>query len=214
VSDRPEVSLRPLRAVDVAVAAGVLARAFAGFPALEIVVGHGTAAHGRLARLFELALDSGARADAVVAEVDRRIVGVLTHADSPDCASMSAARTLRFVRIAGTRLWSTLWMFSRIEKLLPRTPHRHLPTIGVDPPWQGSGIGERLIGHFSQSCDDASLEGYLETIRWSDPGRPSHATFYGRSGFVVADELAMTDVWHILTMKRPVGATAEAFATV
>jgi GNAT superfamily N-acetyltransferase len=188
----------------------VLARAFSGFPVMDVVVGVGPAAQGRLERLFELALEPGAGTNSVIAEVDGRIVGVLTYADSPDCASLSVARTFRFMRIAGTRLWSTLWMFSRIENLHVRTPHRHLPTIGVDPAWQGTGIGERLIKQFSEGCDEARLEGYLETIRWADPSRPSHEAFYGRHGFVVADELALAGDWRILTMKRPVGAASQA----
>ena len=177
---------------------------------MDVVVGVGPAAQGRLERLFEMALEPGGGTSAVLAEVDGRIVGVLTYADSPDCASLSVGRTFRFMRIVGTRLWSTLWMFSRIEKLHPRTPHRHLPTIGVDPAWQGSGVGERLITHFSEGCDEASLDGYLETIRWANRSRPSHEAFYGRRGFVVADELALADDWRILTMKRPVGAASLA----
>ena len=194
-------------------AAHILARAFVGFPALEVVVGKGAAAQVRLERLFEIALEPGTHSTAVVAEVDQQIVAVLTWADSPHCASMSAGRTLRFVRIAGTRLWSTLWLFSRIEGLHPRAAHRHLPTIGVDPAWQGHGIGERLMEYFAESCDAASLEGYLETIRWSDPSRPSHEAFYGRRGFVVAAELEVSDDWRILTMKRPVGAARTASAS-
>lgn len=204
--ERLDIRLRQLRVADLAAAAQVLARAFSGFPVLEVVVGTGPAARSRLERLFELALEPGARGRTVVAELDERIVGVLTYADSPTCASLGAGRTIRFVRIAGTRIWSTLWLFSRIEKLHPRTAHRHLPTIGVDPAWQGRGIGERMIGHFSQGCDDAGLEGYLETIRWRDVRRPSHEAFYARHGFVVADELAVAEDWRVLTMRRPVAA--------
>jgi GNAT superfamily N-acetyltransferase len=210
VPARPDISLRRFRASDITPAAQVLARAFSGFPVMDVVVGTGPAAKGRLERLFEMALEPGARTSVVLAEIDGRIVGVLTYADSPDCASLSAGRTFRFMRIAGTRLWSTLWMFSRIENLHPRTAHRHLPTIGVDPVWQGTGIGELLITHFSEGCDEARLEGYLETIRWADPSRPSHEAFYGRRGFVVADELAVADDWRILTMKRPLGAVPPA----
>jgi hypothetical protein len=46
------------------------------------------------------------------------------------------------------------------------------------------------------------MTGYLETIRWSDPAKPSHERFYGSLGFEITDVIPMTDAWEVLTMTR------------
>ena len=206
VADRLDIIVREFRPTDVAAAVSVLAGAFHRFPVLEVIVGTDDAAPARLQRLFEMEFEAGSRNSALVAEVEGQVVGVLTYADSPACTAISAGRTVRFMRLAGTRLLTTLRVFSHVDRVHPRTKHRHLPSVGVDPTWQGRGIGEKLMQRFEQGCDEANLEGYLETIRWAVPGRPSHESFYQRHGFAVADELPMADDWRLLTMKRPLRA--------
>jgi GNAT superfamily N-acetyltransferase len=114
----------------------------------------------------------------------------------------------RFMRIVGPRIFGALRMLGRIERVHPRSPHRHLPTIGVDPAHQNQGIGRRLMEVFHERCDVDRQPAYLETIRWSDPAKPSPERFYARLGYRVASVVPMTERWSVLTMRRPVGAVA------
>ncbi len=190
-------------------AIGVLARSFVDFPPLQVMVGTDDGALDRLGRMFALMIGADPRFGVIVAEMDTRVVGVLTYADLPHCNAMSPSLMLRLMRIAGPRIFGTFRLFAKAEKMHPRTPHRHLPSIGVDPAHQGSGIGERLMLEFDRRCDEAGLPGYLETIRWADPSKPSHQRFYECLGYAVMHELPESDEWSMLSMLRPVGGTDD-----
>jgi GNAT superfamily N-acetyltransferase len=198
-----ELVIRDLRADDVAAAIEVLTVSFADFPVFQIMAGTDAGAAERIARVFAMEFEPEAGSSALLAELDGRIVGVLTHLDSPGCSAMSAFRLVRFMRIAGPRLFRTMSMFDRIERAHPRTRHRHLPSVGVLPEQQGRGVGSGLMEAFGQRCDADRIEAYLETIRWSDPRKPSHERFYGRLGYDITTEIPMTDEWSVLTMTRP-----------
>lgn len=202
-----EITLRDYVVADQVAAIDVLARSFIDFPPLQVMIGTDEGALDRLGRMFALMFGDGLKLAAIVAEMDARIVGVLTYEDLPDCNTMTPGLILRLMRIAGPRLFRTIRLYSRVEKMHPGTPHRHLPSIGVDPTHQGSGIGERLMVEFDRRCDEDGLPGYLETIRWVDEGRLSHQRFYERMGYAVIDELPETDEWSMLSMLRPVGGT-------
>jgi GNAT superfamily N-acetyltransferase len=150
--------------------------------------------------------EPGSRISALAAELDGRLVGALTFVDSPACSAVSAGRMVRFMRVAGPRVVQAMRMFGRIERLHPRAPHRHVPSIGVLPGQQSAGIGRRLMEAFGDGCDRAGRAAYLETIRWSDPSRPSHERFYGRLGYAVKAVIPMTEEWSVLTMARAPGA--------
>ncbi len=197
-----DVTVRELRPAETVTAVDIFADAFLDFPALQVMAGTDADARDRLKRLFAMEFEPDSGAMALAAEVDGRLVGALTYMDTPVCSTMSAGRIVRFIRIAGPRIIRTMRMFGRIERVHPRRPHRHLPTIGVSPPFQAQGVGRALMEAFDQGCDQDGIEAYLETIRWADPGRPSHERFYGRLGFVVADTVPMTDEWEVLTMTR------------
>lgn len=187
----------------------LLTEAFLDFPAMRVLVGHDDGAPGRLHRLFSVELDPSTPLTAMVAEVDGDVVGVLTSIDSPACASRSAAQLLGFVRVAGPRVVRAVRMFGRIERAHPRSPHRHLPSVGVSRAWQSRGVGSALMEAFHERCDADGRTAYLETIRWADPARPSHERFYRRLGYAVTDVVPMTDEWEVLAMARaPRGAVA------
>ncbi|MEA2026752.1 MAG: GNAT family N-acetyltransferase [Chloroflexota bacterium] len=198
-----DAAIRDLQPDDVAPTIDVLADSFLDFPALQVMTGTDAGARDRMARVFAMEFEPESKTSAIVAEVDGRVVGALTYADSPGCSAMSAGRMVRFARIAGTRIFRAMRVFSRIERAHPRTPHRHLPTVGVDPALQGRGIGRLLMEEFDRRCDADRIGAYLETIRWSDAAKPSHERFYGRLGYTVADVIPMTDEWSVLTMTRP-----------
>ena len=192
MAEQAEVTVRDYRPADGAAVVRVLTDALIDFPALQLMVGTDDGAHDRLSRLMALGLGV-ANSSAIVAETDGRIVGALTYADLPACSAMSPSLMLRLMRIAGRRMFSTVRIFSKIERVHPRTPHRHLPTVGVDTARQRSGIGSGLMDEYNRRCDESGLSGYLETIRWSDSGKPSHERFYGRLGFVIEAEIPVDD---------------------
>lgn len=198
------------RPAEDAAAIELLTDAFLDFPAMRVLVGQDDGARARLRRLFAMELDPSAPVTVLGAELDGSLVGALTHVDSPGCASRSAGHILGFMRIAGPRVVRAMRMFGRIERSHPRTPHRHLPSVGVSPAWQARGVGRALMDAFNEGCDTDGKVAYLETIRWADPSRPSHERFYGRLGYRVTDVVPMTDEWEVLTMTRPLPGPATS----
>ena len=132
------VVIRDLRPADQTAAIDVLTEAFIDFPALQVLVGVGADARTRLRRVYALELEENSHESALVAERGGRILGALTYNDSPACSAASAGGTLRFMRIAGTRVFGAIRFFGRIERVHPKTTHRHLPSVGVDPRNRGA----------------------------------------------------------------------------
>ena len=149
----------------------------------------------------------------LVAEREGQILGVLTHADPPDCYAMTPRQMLGLVRIIGPRLLGTIRLFRATMRAHPKTPHRHLSQVAVDPSAQRQGVGAALMAVYCARCDEAGLPGYLETIAWSDSSRPSQRRLYERFGFEVAHESPGSDDWSGLSMIRPV-TSADTIAPV
>lgn len=197
------VTVRDLRRpAEEDVAVELLTDAFLDFPAMRVLVGADDGARSRLRRVFAMEFDSSSRISVLAAELDGQLVGALTYVDSPVCSAMSASRIVSFMRIAGPRVVRAVRLFGRIERAHPRSSHRHLPSVGVSPALQSQGVGKALMDTFHERCEHDGLAAYLETIRWSDPSKPSHERFYGRLGYVVSDVVPMTDEWEVLTMIR------------
>jgi GNAT superfamily N-acetyltransferase len=207
MSAEPRIVVRALRPEDRDAAIEVLAASFQGFGPLDQVVGDGDNAPGRRRSMVAMALKGGGKQNVIVAERDGGIEGVLTYADRPDCIP-SARDSLAAVRIAGPRLLTLIRDFRKVGKAHPRTPHRHLPVLGVRPEAQGQGIGGFLMSEYARRCDEVGLEGYLETTRWAGPSRRAQERLYERHGFAVAEVVPMTDDWSMVTMKRPAAMTS------
>ena len=205
-----DVVIGDLRPEERSSAVDIFADAFLDFPLLQVMAGTDVSARGRLRRMFAMQFEPDAHIHALAARADGRLVGALTYVDSPDCSAMSAGRMVRFARIAGPRIFHTMRLFMRVERVHPQTAHRHLPTVGVLPPFHSQGIGRRLMEVFGRRCDEEGRIAYLETIRWADPERPSHERFYTRLGYAIADVVPMTDAWQVLTMVRQPGASSES----
>ena len=207
MSDERCTVVRDFRPEDRDAAIQVLAASFQGFGPLDQVVGDDDKAPDRRRRMYEMILKEGAMQHVIVAERDGRIDGVLTYADRPDCVP-SARDSLAAVRIAGPRLLTLIRDFRKVGKAHPRTPHRHLPTLGVRPEAQGLGIGGLLMSEYARRCDEAGFEGYLETTRWADPSKRAQERLYERHGFVAAEVVPVTDDWSMVSMKRPAATTS------
>ena len=197
-----DIVVRDFRPGDRDAAVRVLTDAFIDFPPIQIVVGTGQGAAERLHRMDTITFPG--KSVVLVAERDGQIVGVLTHADPPDCYAMTPRQMLGLARIIGPRLLGTIRLFRTTMRAHPKTPHRHLSQVAVDPSAQRLGIGSALMAVYCARCDEAGLPGYLETIAWTDSSRPSQRRLYERFGFEVAQEPHGSDDWTGLTMIRPV----------
>lgn len=183
----------------------VLTDAFLDFPPVQIVVGTDSGAKDRLRRLNQLTVTGPKSSRFLVAERDGDVLGVLQCADQPDCFKMSGRQMLSMLPILGTRLLAAIRMFREVGKVHPKTPHRHLSQVAVQPKAQGQGVGSVLMAAYCDSCDEGGLSGYLETVGWADPTKPSQQKLYERYGFVVAHESPGGEGWKGLSMTREPG---------
>jgi GNAT superfamily N-acetyltransferase len=202
----PPIEIRDARAGDRASVVRIFTSSFHDFPPLASIVGTDTGADERRRRMMRATLAAAPwKLHVLVAEQEERVVGALTYADSPDCMAVSGLQARTYLRVYGRRLPAMVRGAAAVLRMHPRTPHRHLPMVGVDPGCWGRGIGGLLLAEYARRSDEAGLPGYLETVRYREPGRPSHERLYGRHGFVVEHVAALDPEWSLLGMKRPVG---------
>jgi ribosomal protein S18 acetylase RimI-like enzyme len=69
----------------------------------------------------------------------------------------------------------------------PHEPHWYLPLIGVDPAYQGRGLGAALLDHALAISDKDGLPAYLEATS------PNNRRLYERHGFEVVGEIQYGD---------------------
>src|SRR4051812_45757640 len=88
------------------------------------------------------------------------------------------------VRVAGMRAFPTLMRtLNLMESKHPREPHYYLPIIGIQPEWQGRGLGTALLRAMTERCDRERMPAYLEA------SSPRSRDCYQRVGFEATDEL-------------------------
>lgn len=109
--------------------------------------------------------------------------------ERPDCWQLSIARQLRLLPamtlVFRNRLPSLLRALVKLEAGHPRKPHYYLPFIGVDPDWQGRGLGAALLAPVLQRCDRDRLPAFLEA------STPRNRALYERHGFEVTEEFSL-----------------------
>jgi GNAT superfamily N-acetyltransferase len=64
-------------------------------------------------------------------------------------------------------------------------PHYYLPFLGVDPPWQGRGLGGALLAPVLQRCDREGVAAFLESSSMRN------RALYERQGFAVTEEFVL-----------------------
>ena len=74
-------------------------------------------------------------------------------------------------------------IFEQMEKFHPTEPHWYLPMIGVDPAYQGAGLGSALMTEALKAVDRDGLIAYLES------SNPRNISLYERHGFEVIGEI-------------------------
>jgi GNAT superfamily N-acetyltransferase len=69
----------------------------------------------------------------------------------------------------------------------PRTPHYYLDSLGVEPEWQGRGLGSALMRPVLERCDRDQVPAYLNA------GSPRSRELYLRHGFAVTEEFRLPE---------------------
>src|SRR5262249_48773118 len=102
----------------------------------------------------------------LVAEDQRRVVGVLNALEWPDC-QLRVSEKLKIapsmIRVTGLGLPRAFTMMSVWAKHDPRARHWHMGPIGVHPERQGRGVGTALLAAFLDMADARGSPAYLET---------------------------------------------------
>jgi len=104
--------------------------------------------------------------------------------------------------LTGRNRRSGLALLSAVERQHPTQPHWYLPLLGIDPKWQGRGLGTALLNPKLNECDTDGLPAYLETQK------PENVPYYERFGFRVTEviELPSTPpIWLMWREPQPAG---------
>ena len=89
------------------------------------------------------------------------------------------------VRINGRLLPRILRALAVLESNHPTEPHYYLPLVGVEPGWQGRGLGSALVRPGLQRCDHERMPAYLEATS------PRNRALYERHGFEVTEQFTL-----------------------
>jgi ribosomal protein S18 acetylase RimI-like enzyme len=85
----------------------------------------------------------------------------------------------------------------------PRKPHWYLDSLGVEPEWQGKGLGSALMRPVLEICDRDRMPAYLNA------GSPRSRELYKRHGFEVTEEFRLPDagppLWRMWRRPKPSG---------
>jgi GNAT superfamily N-acetyltransferase len=85
------------------------------------------------------------------------------------------------------RLPNVVRALVKLEARHPRELHYYLPFIGVDPVWQGRGIGGALLAPILRRCDEERMPAFLEA------STARNRVLYERHGFAVTEEFKLGD---------------------
>jgi GNAT superfamily N-acetyltransferase len=167
--------------------AGVLARAFHDDPAFGWVLRCDPDRTRILERGFELFL----RRIWMEQDETYTTAGVVAVAvwERPDEWRLPVSKQLRLgpamIGIFGRHLPRLLGALMKLEAKHPREPHYYLPFIGVDPDWQGRGLGGSVLAPVLRRCDSERVPAFLEA------STPRNRTLYERHGFTVTEEFTL-----------------------
>jgi len=91
--------------------------------------------------------------------------------------------------VFGMRLPRVLRALAVLERGHPAgpavAPHYYLAFLGVDPVWQGRGLGGALLAPVLARCDSERVPAFLEA------STPRSRALYERNGFIVSEEFEL-----------------------
>jgi GNAT superfamily N-acetyltransferase len=109
-------------------------------------------------------------------------------------------------RINGRLLPRILRGLAATESNHPVEPHYYLPLLGVDPKWQGHGLGTALMRPILDRCDREGVAAYLEATS------PRNRALYQRHGFQVTEQFFVgagsPPLWRMWRIPKPEAAHA------
>lgn len=88
-------------------------------------------------------------------------------------------------RAYGRALPRILGVLSALENKHPHEPHYYLQFLGVEPKWQGKGLGSALLEPTLERCDREGVPAYLEAT--SERNRQ----LYERNGFELVERIEL-----------------------
>jgi GNAT superfamily N-acetyltransferase len=165
--------------------AGALARAFADDPGFSHLLPDASDRAERLEVFFRTEL-GGFAFDHGHVWTTEHVVGAAVWAP-PGAWRVPVTATLREVpaamRVFRRRLPLALSARLRMERRHPSAPpHWYLAVMGVDPEWQGRGLGTALMRPVLDQLDGEEAPAYLEA------STPRSRALYERNGFTVTGE--------------------------
>ena len=183
---REASTIRRARPAEVGPLAQALARAFYEDPVAAWMMPRDERRLGQLERAFEIGLDGLFMREGECWTTDGVVGGAIWQ--PPGTWRVPAGRQLRLLGpmalVYRGDLWRSLRAFQELEREHPRDrDHWYLPFIGVDPEWQGKGLGTALLRPILDRCDAEGLPAYLEA------STPRNRTCYERNGFEVIGTL-------------------------
>lgn len=184
VAHQPDV--RPAVPADVSTAVETLGRAFADYEFTRYVLAADE--HGKRVRRFqELCLvHVGMEYGRVWVADGGRAVAVWTTPDR-DPAPAFAEIGAELGQLAGDRAEAFAATDRVLEPHRPTEPAWFLATVGVDPRFQGSGLGAAVIRPGVEAASRAGCPAFLET------SNERNVAFYERLGFVVTAAVDLPD---------------------
>jgi GNAT superfamily N-acetyltransferase len=188
---REAASVRKGEVVEAAAMAGVLARGFFDDPVFTWVLHGDPRRMNVLRRGFELFLRRVWLAEQETYTTPAT-AGVAVW-EPPRAWKHGALEQLRLLpgmlAVFGRHLPRVVRSLTVLESEHPaepaHAPHYYLGFLGVDPPWQGRGLGGALLAPVLARCDAERVPAYLEA------STPRNRTLYERHGFAVTDEFVL-----------------------
>lgn len=203
-------AITALAAAEQKLASFVLARAFRDNPLNVAVIGEHRAARrlrSNLHGMRSLLPVAEAHGDVLAARLGGRLVGTLISAP-PGAYPLPPPDVLSRLRcIAGQGIRVAIrWgqVFEALRAHHPCEPSWYLGTLGVDPDFQGRGVGSALLAQWLECVDRDHCSAYLET------DVPENVRFYARAGFEVDGEIAVLGVPIWCMRRAPLPAAFSA----
>jgi GNAT superfamily N-acetyltransferase len=92
-------------------------------------------------------------------------------------SDVEALGELMRTTMKGQALMDSAQIMPQMESYHPKEPHWYLPMIGIDPQYQGKGLGGALLDHGVAFADRDGVPAYLES------SNPRNISLYERHGF-------------------------------